>query len=258
MHCVRTALAGLFVVVAGLPAFAQDKKEKTRALNVDLGFVNASGNTSVTTLNLGDKFVVSTRDKRVIFTQTFSAVRSQTDGTKNAENFRAQFRLDHGLGGKVYLFGLAGWDRNVFAGVSRRFEETIGLSYHALSLPNDDLAFEVGLSQFQQRNTIATAGGGFDDNFTAGRLAGMYTRKISGASFLTQNLELIPNFSDSKDFRLNSESALVAPISTNIGLKLGYVVRYDNLPGLRPPPATSGARFKKTDRFLTAGISISY
>ena len=44
MPCVRTALAWLFVVVAGLPALAQDKKEKTRALNVDLGFVNASGN----------------------------------------------------------------------------------------------------------------------------------------------------------------------------------------------------------------------
>ncbi len=81
---------------------------------------------------------------------------------------------------------------------------------------------------------------------------------LSGACFLTQALELIPNFSDSKDFRLNSESALVAPISTKIGLKLGYTVRYDNLPGLLPAPAPTGARFKKTDRFLTAGITVSY
>ena len=239
MLSVRFVLSCWLVMAVVGPAAAQDKNAKSQALNVDLGFVNASGNTSVTTVNLGDKFVVNSQDKRVIFTQTFSAVRSQTDGTKNAENYRAQLRLDYGLGGKLYLFGLTGWDRNVFAGVARRFEETIGLSL------------------FQQRNTIATLGN-FDDNFTAGRLAGLYKRKLTGASFLTQALELIPNFSDSKDFRLNSESALVAPISTKIGLKLGYTVRYDNLPGLLPAPAPTGARFKKTDRFLTAGITVSY
>ncbi len=251
------ALSALLVVSVVSPLVGQDKKEKTQAVNVDFGFVNASGNTSVTTLNLGNKYVTNTADKRVIFTQLFNAVRSQTDGEKQAENYRAQLRLDYGLGGKLYLFGLTGWDRNVFAGVSRRFEETIGLSYKAVALPNDDLTFEVGLSQFQQRNTIATAGK-FDDNFTAGRLAGLYKRKLTDASFFTQGLELIPNFSTSDDWRLNSESALVAPISKAIGLKLGYTIRYDNLPGFRPAPATAGSRFKKTDRFLTAGITISY
>ncbi len=172
MLSVRFVLSCWLVMAVVGPAAAQDKNAKSQALNVDLGFVNASGNTSVTTVNLGDKFVVNSQDKRVIFTQTFSAVRSQTDGTKNAENYRAQLRLDYGLGGKLYLFGLTGWDRNVFAGVARRFEETIGLSYKALALPNDDLAFEFGLSLFQQRNTIATLGN-FDDNFTGGRLAGL-------------------------------------------------------------------------------------
>jgi putative salt-induced outer membrane protein YdiY len=257
MARAHVALAALFILVARSPLAGQDKKEKTQAINVDFGFVNASGNTSVTTLNLGDKYVTNTADKRVIFTQSFNAVRSQTDGEKQAENYRAQVRLDYGLGGKLYLFGLTGWDRNVFAGVSRRFEETVGLSYKALALPNDDLAFEIGLSQFQQRNTIATAGS-FDDNFTAGRLAGLYKRKLSGSSTFTQGLELIPNFSTSKDFRLNSETALAAPISTNVGLKLGYSIRYDNLPGFKPAPAAVGSRFKKTDRFLTAGISIAY
>ncbi len=173
MLSVRTALSGFFVIAVVWPAAAQEKNEKIQALNVDLGFVNASGNTSVTTINLGDKFVVNSPDKRVIFSQTFNAVRSQTDGTKNAENYRGQLRLDYGLGGKFYLFGITGWDRNVFAGVARRFEETVGLPYQALALPNDDL--------------------------------------------------------------------------TLLGV-------YDNLPGLLPAPAPTGARFKKTDRFLTAGL----
>lgn len=258
MSSVRILRSALFILVAASPALAQEKKEKTQALNVDLGFVNASGNTSVTTFNLGEKFVANTTNKRVIFAQLFNLVRSEADGEKNAENARAQLRLDYGLGGRLYLYGLTGWDRNRFAGVDRRFEETVGLSYKAVSLPNDDLTVEAGLSLFQQRNTVAGADGSLDDNFAAGRLASMYKHKLSGASFFTQGVELIPNFSDSKDFRLNSETALVAPISTAVGLKLGYVVRYDNLPGLQPPPNTSGARLLKSDRFLTAGITITY
>lgn len=236
---------------------AQDAKVKTTSITADVGFVNASGNTSVTTLNVGDKFVAQTADKRVIFSQIFTAVRSRADGTTNAENFRGQLRMDYGLGGRLYLFGLTGWDRNVPAGVRRRFEETIGLAIKAVTLPNDELNLEVGLSLFQQRNVVATSPGVFDDNFKAGRAAGFYKHTITKASFLTQSLELIPNFDDSKDFRLNSESALIAPISTNIGLKLGYIVRYDNLPGLKAG-TTTGERLKKTDRFLTAGITASY
>ena len=79
------ALAGLLALVAGSPVLAQDKKEKLRALNVDLGFVNASGNTSVTTLNLGDKFVASTQDKRVIFNpgvQTWFGVKRTESRTR--------------------------------------------------------------------------------------------------------------------------------------------------------------------------------
>lgn len=235
---------------------AQDAKpEKTTAITADFGFVSASGNTSVTTLNLGEKFVSNTKDKRVIFTQLFGAIRSSADGTTNAENYRAQLRLDYQLSGRLYLFGLTGWDKNEPGGVNRRFEETLGLSYKAVTLPNDELGIEAGLSLFQQRNLTAVAGT-FDDNFKAGRAAGLYKHMFSKASFFTQALELLPNFDNSDDFRLNSESAFIAPISTNIGLKLGYVLRYDNFPGFKPGSTTQ--RFKKTDRFLTAGITASY
>ena len=236
---------------------AQEKKpEKTTAFTADLGFVNASGNTSVTTLNLGEKFVANTADKRVIFSQLFGAVSSKADGITNAENYRAQVRLDYQLSGRLYAFGLTGWDKNTPGGVKRRFEETIGLAYKAVTMPNDELGLELGLSKFQQRNLVKAAGS-FDDNFTAGRAAALYKHTFSKVSFFTQALDLIPNFDNSTDFRLNSESAFIAPISTNIGLKLGYAIRYDNFPGLKAT-STTGERLKKTDRFLTAGVTASY
>jgi hypothetical protein len=36
------------------------------------------------------------------------------------------------------------------------------------------------------------------------------------------------------------------------------VIRYDNLPGVKPAPNPTGELFKKTDRFFTAGITLSY
>jgi putative salt-induced outer membrane protein len=234
---------------------AQDKV-KTTGITADLGFVNASGNTSVTTLNIGEKFTANTTDKRVVFTQAFGAVRSRSDGVISAQNYRAQLRLDYGLGGRVYLFGLTGWDKNVPGGVRRRFEETVGLALKAVAAPQDELGIEAGLSMFQQRNTVASAGD-LDDNFTAGRAAANYKRAFTKTSSFTQLLELIPNFDDSEDFRLNSESAIIALVSSNIGLKLSYLIRYDNLPGLKPG-STTGERLAKTDRFLTAGITASY
>lgn len=242
----------------GLPSVlaAQQDTVKTTSIIADLGFVNASGNTSVTTLNIGEKFVANTADKRLIFTQTLAAVRSRSDTVTNAQNYRAQVRLDVGLKARFYLFGLTGWDKNEPGGVRRRFEETIGLAYQAIARPKDELGVELGLSLVQQRNMVAVAGR-FDDNFAAGRAAALYKHRFTQASIFTQVLELIPNFDDGDDFRLNSESAVIALISNNVGIKLGYLIRYDNLPGPRPG-TTTGQLLAKTDRFLTAGITASY
>jgi putative salt-induced outer membrane protein len=223
----------------------------------DFGFVNAAGNTSLTTLNLGEKFVANTPHQQVIFTELLGIVYGSTDGTKSAENYRAQLRLDYKLVDRVFLFGLTGWDRNTFGGVDRRFEETIGLAYKPIANDRDQLDFEGGVSLFQQRNTVAV-NGTFDDNFKAGRVAGLYKHMFTKTASFTQSAEFIPDFDEGDHWRLNTESALVAPISVHIGVKLSYVVRYDNAPGLKPAPNPLLDHFGKSDRFLTAGITISY
>jgi putative salt-induced outer membrane protein YdiY len=53
----------------------------------------------------------------------------------------------------------------------------------------------------------------------------------------------------SGSYRFNTESALVAPLSTHVGIKLSYAIRFDS----RPQPT-----FETTDRLLTTGIQISY
>jgi putative salt-induced outer membrane protein YdiY len=160
---------------------AQDDAPMTRFIG-NIGYVSTGGNTSVSTLNIGDKFVIQTPDKRVVFTQTLNLVYGRADGETNAENYRAGLRLDYGIGGAAYLFALAGWDRNVFGGIARRFEETVGVAYRAMQLPSDELTLEFGLSLFQQRNVVASDG--VDDNYAAGRAGAAYKHTINKNTFV--------------------------------------------------------------------------
>lgn len=114
MSQIRTVAATVLLgVVAVAPLLAQEQPVKTRSFSADFGFVSAAGNTNVKTLNFGDRLVLNTADKKLIFTQTFNAVRSEADGNRTAENYRTQVRLDRGLGHRFYLFLLGGWERNV-------------------------------------------------------------------------------------------------------------------------------------------------
>ena len=88
-----------------------------------------------------------------------------------------------------------------------------------------------------------------DNSFVAGRLAEFYRYSFKEDRYVEERVEYLPNFEQSEDYRVNVEASVVAPVSRHLGLKLGYVVRFDNL----PEPTV-----KKTDRFLTSGLQVNF
>ncbi len=253
------AMLAAAISSAAVPLAAQnDADYKSESLAVNFGIVNVSGNTSSTIINVGNRFVVDPRESAFKFTQTFNAVKSAVSNTASAANYRAQLRLDRGLGERFYLFAMTGWERNVPAGLRGRFEETIGLAYQVLSTQTDMLGVESGVSFYQQSHLVAGPDEPADEEYVAGRLAGRYRRSLIGAAFLLQEVEFLPNFETHNDFRINTETALVAPISGAVGLKLGYTFRYDNMPSQPATPHDSGDRLRKSDRLLTAGLRLTY
>ena len=72
---------------------------------------------------------------------------------------------------------------------------------------------------------------------------------LEDRAFHAERLEYLANLNTTEDYRINFEGNLVAPISKHIGLKVGYVVKFDNL----PEPGV-----KSTDRFATAGLQVTY
>ena len=243
MHVTGRLLGLTLALVAARPVLGQEAAPKRPwALQTDFGFVNTSGNTSTTTLNAGEK--ASYTAGRWTLAQGFGAVYGRTEGTKSAESYTAGLRADYALSPRLALYGLGGWDRNEFAGISRRFEEGAGLSLKAVAEEATTVTLEAGLSANQQRDIAGTT-----RKFGSGRGALLFKQMLNKSAYFQQTGELLQNLKDGADTRINTETSLVAPISSRIALKAGYVVHFDN----QPEPG-----FKKTDRFLTTGLQVVF
>jgi putative salt-induced outer membrane protein len=239
----RSASLALVALALAAPALAaQDPAPVVTKITADFGYVQAAGNSQVTTTSVGQK-LTQTRG-RLGVEQTFNFVYGEQEGVVNTNFLRVGLRGDYKLGGHFAAFASVAFDRNSFAGIERRFEENLGISWRAIGAPRDTLSVEVGASVTQQRSTA-----GVVQDFPAGRAAFAYRHLFSPTSYLLQTVEAIPNFKDTEDFRVNTETAVVAPISARIGLKLAYVVRFDHL----PEPG-----FQKTDRIFVTGVQITF
>jgi len=208
----------------------------------DFGYVATAGNTRVSTINVAERTVHTRGFWR--FEQNLGIIYGEADGRENANLLRAGIGAEYALRPWVAVATGALFDRNRFAGISRRTEEYLGLVFRVLQAPKDTLRVETGASLTEQ-----TGINGIANNFPAARAAAWYKRTLSTNAFFLQTVEVIPNLDVTEDYRFNSESALVAPISRRMAMKLGYVVRFDNLPEVG---------FLSTDRIFTSGLQVSF
>jgi putative salt-induced outer membrane protein len=242
---------GLSLALSGLasPALAQEAKTPPPTeFNGDVSFVDVSGNTSITTLNVGERFI--RRMAPWEFKQDFGAVYGKTDGTESSNLWRGSLRADYGLSAHWAIYALAAFDRNKFAGITSRFAEGVGAVHRLIATDIDQLNIEGGFQITQQQNLDGT-----NDNFNSVRGATSWKHVFRPGAYFFQSAEVLPNLDETKDLLVNSETAVVAPLSSHIGMKFSYLVRFDNQPALN---ATGTSPLRKTDRILSSGIQISF
>ena len=248
-------------VLSPLPAAAQDPaapSDTVRAVSIvaDFGLVDAAGNSDVTSFTASERLEWKPAASRWILSQTFKAVYGRTDGETSAESYRGSARADRRFTDHLQLFVAGGrevghfrvvaggFERDRFAGISRRFEELVGVGARLLDRPRHTLEIEAGTA-FTQQRSIADV----DDNFVAARGAATWQYKFTDAASLRQQVEVLENLEETDDLRINSETALVAPLSRRIAIKVAYVICFDNV----PEPT-----FGKTDRVLSSGVQVSF
>lgn len=223
-------------------ARAEDPPPKPVKVTADMSYVNTAGNSEVQTLTGNEKFEY--RTGKWLFAQDAAAVWGTDEGVENAGRYYAGLRADYSLAKRMAVYGLGSWRRNTFAAISRQFDEGVGLSYHAL-IPNPhQLDLEAGVGLSQRRTTH-----GPDDEFSTGRLAALYRYYFKEKTYFEANGIYMANLETSSDYEYGVQSALVAPLSNILAVKLGYNYHYRN----EPP-----AGVKTWDSTFSAGIQVSY
>ena len=238
------ALPVLALAALAAPLSAQESPAKAVAATANVSFVDAAGNTDVTTLSGDQRLEYTPAESGWKLAEFASLVYGRTEGETSANALKLGARADRLIAGRLSAFGGASYERNRFAGIARRFEEIAGLAYKVLDLPKDQLGAEAGASFTQQRNLD-----GVDDGFVAARAAASYRHLFTEHAWLQQLLEFLPSVEDGADRRINSETSLVAPLSARFAVKVAYTIRFDNL----PEPG-----FEKTDRVLSTGLQATF
>ena len=237
----RASLAPIFLLILALAprAFAQDEApaEKPTKLTADLAYIQTDGNTEVTTITGGER--VEHKLTNWAFMQEARAVWGETDGIETAGRYDATLRGDYLLTERVstYLLGL--WRRNVFAGISRQFEEGVGLSWHAVTGKKPHvLDLEAGGGLLQRRTTLDT-----NEEFATARAAILYQYYFTEKAYFEARGAHLLGLEDSDDSQTEARLALLAPLGRSFSVKLGYdfYFRSEPLPGLEDLDTTLSA-----------------
>ncbi len=209
---------------------------------IDLGFVNTAGNSSVRTLNASEQVVV--KPGPWAFTQTFAIVSGYTAGVESANNLKLGLRVDRTLTDGLRAYALGTFYRNRFAGIARQFEEAVGLGYDILGGPKHVLGVEVGAGRNQLTGVTDTT-----TQYWTARTAVRYRFNFAAAAYAEQKVEVISDLQNLPNELVNTETSLAAPLSTHVALKIGYSLRFAN----RPQPG-----FKKADTVLSSGLQLQF
>jgi len=220
--CAVALVATLAPIAAAQDQEAADESPWTGALG--LAYLATSGNSDTQTFGLDFKLDREPDpwglEVRALFTQ------SEEDSVTTAERYFAGIRGKRALGERWELFAGVGGEQDEFAGYDLLLIGEVGAVYKVLIGPTHKLAIDAGLTWTDEDRIEPEP----DVDYVGGVAGLAYEWAISDTASFTERLLWYPNFDESSDWRLTSETALQAAISSRLALKLGYEVRYRNEP----------------------------
>jgi putative salt-induced outer membrane protein len=233
--------AAAATAAAASPCGAQGAPATT-SLTGDLGVVGESGNANFMTESVGDRLLH--RNGRWTFSQTARYVHGTTNHATTASEMQLGLRADDAVSRRFGVFASIDDGRNTFAGYRARVNEAVGVDWRELETATDSVALDLGAEYTEEWDDNRTS-----TRYPAGRIEGRYTHAFSPSAYFLESADFEPDFRAQGGRRINSESALVAPLSRRLALKVDYQIRYES----RPPTG-----YRSTDRVVTTGLQVTY
>jgi len=230
--------AGLLAALAVWPAMAQDDGAETETpepnwkSELGLSYVGTSGNTDTSSLGLD----FSSERKPTPWGLNLLAMftRAEDGGVVTAEQYYVGARGLRQLNERWSIFAGLSWARDPFSGFDARYLAEAGAEFLAINTEKHKLSFDLGLT-WTSEDQIR-----FDDALQEeiirtvdwlGAVAGLkWDWAFSKSASLSQRLLYYPNFDDTADWRVGSDTAVKASLTKLLALQFSYLVRYRNQP----------------------------
>ena len=243
--------AQVVIPPAPKPAAAPPAPRKSWEFNGSVGFAQTSGNAKAMTTNVTNRLKYSVVGWAVV--QDLAFFYGVANDKVNTNFWNGGLRGERTVIDRVAVFMASRYDRNVLQGISSRFQQGFGLNVLALDERQTKLSLAVGGSFFQQTLTPGSTAKAARA-FPAARAAMDLRHRFTDLAYVQQSAEYLPAIGENASaYFLNTESAIVAPISKNVGLKVGYVIRYNS-----EPPVRNSVQLKTTDTFFSSGVTLSF
>jgi putative salt-induced outer membrane protein len=166
---------------------------------------------------------------------------STAGGVESSRNWDLGLRYERILTSVWSLYFGQGVESDTFAGFERRYNSDIGSRYTLHKNAEFGWFLEAGYRFSEQHNN--------DQSIRSSNFGRLYTEAVytvNESSAVKAWLEYLPNFSQNQAYLANAEFSLNAALSAVLSLKVGYLLKYNNLP---PAPAT-----QYLDRLLTTSL----
>jgi putative salt-induced outer membrane protein len=216
-------LIGITAVLFGVsqPVMSQDEEEEKKegwTGKGEFGYVQTSGNTDTSALNLALEFTYEKDKWRHRLGAT--ALRSEQDGELDAERYTFGGQSDYKLTERSYLFGAVRYDADKFAPYDPVSTFTAGYGYTILDTGTQYLLGEIGAGYRTQE--VALTGESENEGILRGRLDYRWT--ISDSTEFA-NLLLIESGADNTF--VQNDTSLAVAINAKFAVKAAFQVRHN-------------------------------
>lgn len=240
--------AALFSLVVCIQAEEESKNEKKLySSSTSFSLLMTSGNTKDFSLGFDTEQNFELKKNHIQFKG--SIIYSESDGSKDTEFYYSHFQYRRVLSPKVYIVGLARFERNVLSGYNYRFALSVGAGYMWKKSEKMELSSEAAFGWSQENNIKKNGDENISLTFASFLISNRFKISISKTSELSLDEIFFLNLDDTKDYRISSIASISVNISRYLALKISYQIKYSH----RPVPG-----FKSTDQYLISSLVLSF
>lgn len=219
-------ISALALILSASTVQAQDStapEKKPYEGTAEVSSLITNGNTKNQTTGVGldltykpDPWLVNAKSKYL--TTVSQEVQTQ-------ESFEASGRGGRKLSDQFDMYLEHSYLKNRFTGTEKRMVSSAGAGYQWLAGDDHKLRTELALGYTDEERSDLTKLG-----FMSGVVGLVYKWKISATADLGHETKYLPNFKTSDDWRLTTETALTAAISSMFSSKVAWKYEHVNAP----------------------------